>query len=196
LSCSPNSHRRIEYSRRREHRTHRRSCPNYSTSMHVGPNTLVRMALPPIRTPPRSPRPPRHGTTKRTKHSQASSAPESKSALESKSAQRVVDAAARGGDADLLALLSGKFWTRAVEARTPAFLVALRRGDPERWRLVTRHLKQFNAIRGLLLAEVAKRATRTHATWRLRSPAVRSHVEGERTAYYHFADGRRSPPAQ
>ena len=157
--------------------------------MHVGPNTLVRMALPPIRVPPRSPRPPRHNTTKRTKHSQASSTPASKSAL------RVVDAAARGGDADILALV-GKFWTKAVEARTPAFLVALQRTDPERWRLVTRHLKQFNAIRGLLLAEVAKRATRTHATWRPRSPAVRSHVEGERTAYYHFADGRRLPPAQ
>ena len=86
----------------------------------------------------------------------------------------MVDAAARGGDADLLAL-SSKFWTDAVEARTPKFLEALRRTDPARWRLVKQHMKQFTAIRGLLLAEVAERATRTHATWRPRSES------------YHFA---------
>ena len=123
--------------------------------------------------PPRAPRtpPPRH-STKRTKHSSPTNGtPEAKAAL------KLVDAAARGGEVDLLAL-SSKFWTDAVEARTPKFLEALRRTDPARWRLVKQHMKQFTAIRGLLLAEVAERATRTHATWRPRS---------ERSAAYHFA---------
>ena len=193
-------------------RRHRRGCPPKpsSASMQPQPNTLVRMALPPIPTPPRTrtrrrgpmvppitppprrgckprrpvaspitpparrvtPRPPRTPpphSTKRTKHSSpANGTPEAKAAL------KLVDAAARGGDADLLAL-SSKFWTDATETRTPRFLEALRRTDPARWRLVKQHMKQFTAIRGLLLAEVAERATRTHATWRPRSES------------YHFA---------
>ena len=63
---------------------------------------------------------------------------------------------------------SSRFWTDAVECRTP-FAEALRRTDPARWRLVRQHMKQFTAIRGLLLAEVAERATGTHATRRPRS---------------------------
>ena len=152
------------------------------------PPTLVRNALPLIRLPtrtlppippitppprrrckPRPPRTPPPHSTKRTKHSSpANGTPEAKAAL------KLVDAAARGGEVDLLAL-SSRFWTDAVEARTPKFLEALRRTDPARWRLVKQHMKQFTAIRGLLLAEVAERATRTHATWRPRSES------------YHFA---------
>ena len=120
------------------------------------------------RVTPRPPRTPPLHSTKRTKHSSpANSTPEAKAAL------KLVDAAARGGDVDLLAL-SSQFWTDAVEARTPKFLEALRRTDPARWRLVKQHMKQFTAIRGLLLAEVAERATRTHATWRPRSGSYHS----------------------
>merc|ERR1711938_382034 len=77
---------------------------------------------PPVRrVTPRPTRTPPPHSTKRTKHSSpANGTPEAKAAL------KLVDAAARGGDADLLAL-SSRFWTDAVEARTPKFLEALRR---------------------------------------------------------------------
>ena len=134
------------------------------------PRPVASPNTPPARrVTPRPPRTPPPHSTKRTKHSSpANGTPEAKAAL------KLVDAAARGGDADLLAL-SSKFWTDATETRTPKFLEALRRTDPARWRLVKAHMKQFTAIRGLLLAEVAERATRTHATWRPRSGS------------YHFA---------
>ena len=137
------------------------------------PRPVASPITPPARrVTPRPPRTPPPHSTKRTKHSSpANGTPEAKAAL------KLVDAAARGGDADLLAL-SSKFWTDAVECRTPKFLEALRRTDPARWRLVKQHMKQFTAIRGLLLAEVEERRTRTHATWRPRS---------ERSAAYHFA---------
>ena len=151
---------------------------------------MVRMALPPIPTPPRTRTrrrgpmvppitpPPRRGCKPRPVASPitppARRVKRTKTTPEAKAALKLVDAAARGGEVDLLAL-SSKFWTDAVEARTPKFLEALRRTDPARWRLVKQHMKQFTAIRGLLLAEVAERATRTHATWRPRSGS------------YHFA---------
>ena len=173
-------------------RRHRRGCPpkSSSASMQPQPNTLVRMALPPIPTPPRTRTrrrgpmvppitpPPRRGCKPRPVASPitppARRVKRTKTTPEAKAALKLVDAAARGGDADLLAL-SSRFWTDAVECRTPKFLEALRRTDPARWRLVKQHMKQFTAIRGLLLAEVAERATRTHATWRPRSGS------------YHFA---------
>ena len=125
--------------------------------------------VPPITPPPRrgcKPRPvasPITPPARRVKRTKTTRRP-----TEAKAALKLVDAAARGGDVDLLAL-SSRFWTDAVECRTPKFLEALRRTDPARWRLVKQHMKQFTAIRGLLLAEVAERATRTHATWRPRS---------------------------
>ena len=164
------------------------------------PPTLVRNALPPIRLPTRTlkppippitppprrrckPRPPTSPPPRRGCKPRPVASPitpparrvkRTKTTPEAKAALKLVDAAARGGDVDLLAL-SSKFWTDATETRTPKFLEALRRTDPARWRLVKAHMKQFTAIRGLLLAEVAERATRTHATWRPRSGS------------YHFA---------
>ena len=173
-------------------RRHRRGCPPKpsSASMQPQPNTLVRMALPPIPTPPRTRTrrrgpmvppitpPPRRGCKPRPVASPitppARRVKRTKTTPEAKAALKLVDAAARGGEVDLLAL-SSKFWTDAVECRTPKFLEALRRTGPARWRLFKQHMKQFTAIRGLLLAEVEERRTRTHATWRPRSGS------------YHFA---------
>ena len=113
--------------------------------MQPQPNTLVRMALPPIPTPPRTRTrrrgpmvppitpPPRRGCKPRPVASPitppAHRVKRTKTTPEAKAAFKLVDAAARGGEVDLLAL-SSKFWTDAVECRTPKFLEELRRTDP------------------------------------------------------------------